>query len=72
MAGSEIEYPPDAIVEATDRTQITLTRIADISQVAQCSTSEFLIVMALISDLARQVIPSNDLQGVFYCADNKE
>ncbi|CNJ96971.1 Uncharacterised protein [Yersinia mollaretii] len=62
-------------MEATDRTKVTLARIqliADISQVAHCSTSEFLIVMALISDLAHQAITESQFQDRFYRDIEKE
>nr|WP_308341953.1 hypothetical protein [Serratia marcescens] len=55
-----------------DKQQVTLSRIqfiADVSQAAQCSASEFLIAMSLISDLASQVLPNNDYQEIFYPAD---
>ncbi|HEI8866955.1 hypothetical protein [Serratia sp. AKBS12] len=59
-------------METVDKQQLTLSRIqfiADVSQAAQCSTSEFLIAMSLISDLASQVLPDNDYQEIFYSAD---
>ncbi|EMU5281630.1 hypothetical protein ABMK53_001845 [Yersinia enterocolitica] len=63
------------MVEATDTKQLALARIqliADISQAAQCSTSEFLIAMALISDLAKQVVSGCDSEDMFYCAEEQE
>jgi len=60
-------------VETVDKQQLTLSRIqfiADVSQAAQCSSSEFLIAMSLISDLASQVLPDNDYQEIFYPADH--
>lgn len=59
-------------MEIMDKQQVTLSRIqfiADVSQAAQCSASEFLIAMSLISDLASQVLPNNDYQEIFYPAD---
>ncbi|MFI8418514.1 hypothetical protein ACQKDS_19095 [Serratia sp. NPDC078593] len=61
-------------MEALDKQQLTLSRIqfiADVSQAAQCSTSEFLIAMSLISDLASQVLPDNEYQEIFYPASHQ-
>ena len=58
-----------------DKQQVTLSRIqfiADISQAAQCSSTELLIAMSLISDLAGQVLPDNDYQEIFYPADRQD
>jgi len=49
-------------VENLNKQQLILSRIqliADISQTAQCNSQEFLIVMSLISELARQALPEN-------------
>lgn len=61
-------------MEATDKKQLTLTRIqfiADVSQVARCTSSEFLIAMALISDLAQQASPNENYEEIFYRADDR-
>lgn len=57
-----------------DKQQVTLSRIqfiADVSQAAQCSATELLIAMSLISDLAGHVLPDNDYQEIFYPADRQ-
>lgn len=49
-------------MENLNKQQLILSRIqliADISQTAQCNSQEFLIVMSLISELARQALPEN-------------
>lgn len=48
-------------MEHVDKIELTLTRIkfiAEVSQVAQCSNSEFLVAMSLISDLTSQIVTS--------------
>lgn len=49
-------------MENLSKQQLILSRIqviADISQTAQCNSQEFLIVMALISELAAQALPEH-------------
>ncbi|AVJ16367.1 hypothetical protein ACWA06_12885 [Serratia rhizosphaerae] len=61
-------------MEITDKQQLTLSRIqfiADVSQAAQCSPSEYLIALSLISDLAAQELPEHDYQAVYYPADQQ-
>ena len=61
-------------MEITDKQQLTLSRIqfiADVSQAAQCSPSEYLIALSLISDLAAQELPEHDYQAVYYPEDQQ-
>lgn len=62
-------------MEIMDKQQLTLSRIqfiADVSQAAQCTPSEFLVAMSLISDLAAQELPENDYQTVYYPANQQQ
>lgn len=62
-------------MEPIDKKELTLSRIkfiAEVSQVAQCSNSEFLVAMSLISDLTSQIITSQNYDEIFYNADGKE
>ena len=58
-------------MEHIDKIELTLTRIkfiAEVSQVAQCSNSEFLVAMSLISDLTSQIVASQNYDEIFYNA----
>ncbi|EPC7928237.1 hypothetical protein ACR3FU_001349 [Yersinia enterocolitica] len=58
-------------MEHVDKIELTLTRIkfiAEVSQVAQCSNSEFLVAMSLISDLTSQMATNQDYDEIFYSA----
>ncbi len=56
-------------MEPVDKRELMLSRIkfiAEVSQVAQCSNSEFLIAMSLISDLTSQIVTSQNYDEIFY------
>ncbi|OWF74759.1 hypothetical protein B4902_01195 [Yersinia frederiksenii] len=62
-------------MEPVDQKELTLSRIkfiAEVSQVAQCSNSEFLVAMSLISDLTSQIVASQNYDEIFYNADGKK
>ncbi|MGE4800100.1 hypothetical protein AB8989_06855 [Yersinia hibernica] len=62
-------------MEPVDKRELTLSRIkfiAEVSQVAQCSNSEFLVAMSLISDLTSQIVTSQNYDEIFYNADGKK
>ncbi|EKN3987823.1 hypothetical protein [Yersinia enterocolitica] len=62
-------------MEPVDKKELTLSRIkfiAEVSQVAQCSNSEFLVAMSLISDLTSQIVASQNYDEIFYNADGKK
>ncbi|EKN4096007.1 TPA: hypothetical protein U5D73_004523 [Yersinia enterocolitica] len=62
-------------MEPVDKKELTLSRIkfiAEVSQVAQCSNSEFLVAMSLISDLTSQIVASQNYDEIFYNADDKK
>ncbi|CNI83194.1 hypothetical protein HB991_02805 [Yersinia mollaretii] len=62
-------------MEPVDKRELTLSRIkfiAEVSQVAQCSNSEFLVAMSLISDLTSQIVASQNYDEIFYNADGKK
>ncbi|ELI8169665.1 TPA: hypothetical protein ACRFDF_003105 [Yersinia enterocolitica] len=62
-------------MEPVDKKELTLSRIkfiAEVSQVAQCSNSEFLVAMSLISDLTSQIVTSQNYDEIFYNADGKK
>ncbi|HDL6885878.1 TPA: hypothetical protein ACPTCW_000863 [Yersinia enterocolitica] len=62
-------------MKPVDKIELTLSRIqfiAEVSQVAQCSNSEFLVAMSLISDLTSQIVTSQDYDEIFYNADGKK
>ncbi|HHL2562258.1 TPA: hypothetical protein ACQ31I_004208 [Yersinia enterocolitica] len=62
-------------MEPVDKKELTLSRIkfiAEVSQVAQCSNSEFLVAMSLISDLTSQIVANQDYDEIFYNADVKK
>lgn len=62
-------------MEPVDKKELTLSRIkfiAEVSQVAQCSNSEFLVAMSLISDLTSQIVANQDYDEIFYNADGKK
>ncbi|MGE4680752.1 hypothetical protein [Yersinia enterocolitica] len=62
-------------MEPVDKKELTLSRIkfiAEVSQIAQCSNSEFLVAMSLISDLTSQIVASQNYDEIFYNADGKK
>ncbi|CBY25636.1 hypothetical protein ACVQFP_004082 [Yersinia enterocolitica] len=62
-------------MKPVDKIELTLLRIqfiAEVSQVAQCSNSEFLVAMSLISDLTSQIVTSPNYDEIFYNADGKK
>ncbi|END9089955.1 hypothetical protein ABMK53_000620 [Yersinia enterocolitica] len=62
-------------MEPVDKRELTLSRIkfiAEVSQVAQCSNSEFLVAMSLISDLTSQIVASQNYDEIFYNAGGKK
>ncbi|WP_145585861.1 hypothetical protein [Yersinia kristensenii] len=62
-------------MEPVDKRELMLSRIkfiAEVSQVAQCSNSEFLVAMSLISDLTSQIVTSQNYDEIFYNADGKK
>lgn len=62
-------------MEPVDKRELTLSRIkfiAEVSQVAQCSNSEFLVAMSLISDLTSQIVTSQNYDEIFYNVDGKK
>ncbi|EKN4035313.1 TPA: hypothetical protein ACLFOW_002439 [Yersinia enterocolitica] len=62
-------------MKPVDKIELTLSRIqfiAEVSQVAQCSNSEFLVAMSLISDLTSQIVASQNYDEIFYNADGKK
>ncbi|EOI7399597.1 hypothetical protein ACX7TY_000660 [Yersinia enterocolitica] len=62
-------------MKPVDKIELTLSRIqfiAEVSQVAQCSNSEFLVAMSLISDLTSQIVTSHNYDEIFYNADGKK
>ncbi|HHW4187208.1 TPA: hypothetical protein ACXR7G_002357 [Yersinia enterocolitica] len=62
-------------MEPVDKKELTLSRIkfiAEVSQVAQCSNSEFLVAMSLISDLTSQIVANQNYDEIFYNADGKK
>lgn len=62
-------------MEPVDKKELMLSRIkfiAEVSQVAQCSNSEFLVAMSLISDLTSQIVANQDYDEIFYNADGKK
>ncbi|AKF38585.1 hypothetical protein ACULTK_004569 [Yersinia enterocolitica] len=62
-------------MKPVDKIELTLSRIqfiAEVSQVAQCSNSEFLVAMSLISDLTSQIVTSQNYDEIFYNADGKK
>ncbi|WP_392434836.1 hypothetical protein ACF3VQ_08965 [Yersinia sp. HM-2024] len=62
-------------MELVDKKELILSRIkfiAEVSQVAQCSNSEFLVAMSLISDLTSQIVANQDYDEIFYNADGKK
>ncbi|EKN3337460.1 TPA: hypothetical protein ACPZPV_001508 [Yersinia enterocolitica] len=62
-------------MEPVDKRELTLSRIkfiAEVSQVAQCSNSEFLVAMSLISDLTSQIVANQNYDEIFYNADGKK
>ncbi|CFQ36902.1 MULTISPECIES: hypothetical protein [Yersinia] len=62
-------------MEPVDKKELTLSRIkfiAEVSQVAQCSNSEFLVAMSLISDLTSQIVANQNYDEIFYNADVKK
>ncbi|HEI6846886.1 TPA: hypothetical protein SJ485_001985 [Yersinia enterocolitica] len=62
-------------MKPVDKIELTLSRIqfiAEVSQVAQCSNSEFLVAMSLISDLTSQIVTSQNYDEIFYNADDKK
>ncbi|EPO8465468.1 hypothetical protein LXE07_14685 [Yersinia enterocolitica] len=62
-------------MKPVDKIELTLSRIqfiAEVSQVAQCSNSEFLVAMSLISDLTSQIVTSQNYDEIFYNASENQ